>query len=276
MKVSKTLKPGIARAEFLAAYGAALAAPGLPAVRAMLEGHAGPYPPGREIDDEAAATFLALTSLAEPLLAPRYRDIPWRDSEPVRAAALKALAGARMPEPAGLAPWVAGRLAAMPDRPDSPEGWDWHCETVAALYASAQVRYMETVVFTPAAAADFTVRSTAELLAREHPGREPSWLDPFAGQGIFLCRVIELGLLDADIARLYRTRLEGQEYDPYLWHLGKTNVEASFWRRTRGAYGRIEAAVRLMDTFQGYEAENAAVPAAKGGKTCARPGRLTG
>jgi predicted helicase len=120
------------------------------------------------------------------------------------------------------------------------------------VYAKAFKKYTSKYGFvpTPVQVVDFIVISLREVLSKEYPDREPEYLDPFCGTGIFVARLIQLGLIDEDPIATYQSRVTGNEYSPFLWYVMKLNVEEVFWRHTGGVFKHQPfQRAYLTDTF---------------------------
>ena len=111
------------------------------------------------------------------------------------------------------------------------------------------------IVYTPIEVVDFILHSADEVL-REEFGRSLSdegvhVLDPFAGAGIFLARLLQSDLIQAiDLERKYREELHANEIVLLAYYIAAVNIEEAY-RGRRGedtAYEPFNGIV-LTDTF---------------------------
>ena len=117
------------------------------------------------------------------------------------------------------------------------------------------------IVYTPVEVVDFILASTDHALRAEF-GRSLSdegvhVLDPFAGTGIFLVRLLQSTLIqDADLERKYRQELHANEIVLLAYYIAAIHIEEAF----RGRGGRVEdngngggyepfGGIALTDTF---------------------------
>ena len=111
------------------------------------------------------------------------------------------------------------------------------------------------IVYTPTEVVDFILRSADHVL-REEFGKGLSdagvhVLDPFTGTGIFLTRLLQLGLVDdADLSRKYRSELHANEVVLLAYYIAAVNIEEAY-RGQRGADAAYEpfGGIVLADTF---------------------------
>ena len=111
------------------------------------------------------------------------------------------------------------------------------------------------IVYTPTEVVDFILRSADHVLREEFGKRLTDAgvhiLDPFTGTGIFLARLLQLGLVDnADLARKYRGEMHANEIVLLAYYIAAVNIEEAF-RGRRGqetGYKPFDGIV-LTDTF---------------------------
>ena len=111
------------------------------------------------------------------------------------------------------------------------------------------------IVYTPVEVVDFILHSADEVL-REEFGRSLSdegvhLLDPFAGAGVFLSRLLQSDLIDdSDIERKYREELHANEIVLLAYYIAAVNIEEAY-RGRRGEDSDYEAfgGIVLTDTF---------------------------
>ena len=111
------------------------------------------------------------------------------------------------------------------------------------------------IVYTPTEVVDFILRSADHVL-RDEFGRGLTdagvhVLDPFTGTGIFLARLLQLGLVDdADLERKYRGELHANEVVLLAYYIAAVNVEEAYrGRRGEGAGYEPFGGIVLADTF---------------------------
>ena len=111
------------------------------------------------------------------------------------------------------------------------------------------------IVYTPVEIVDFILRSVNDLLHRHFDGASLAdegvhVIDPFAGTGTFITRLIELGLIpDDDLRRKYDTELHANEIMLLAYYIAAINIETAYHGAVGGDYHPFEGMV-LTDTFQ--------------------------
>ena len=111
------------------------------------------------------------------------------------------------------------------------------------------------IVYTPAEVVDFILHSADEVL-REEFGRNLSdegvhILDPFAGVGTFLVRLLQSNLIrDADLERKYHEELHANEIVLLAYYMAAVNIEEAYHGQ-RGEDSGYESfnGIVLTDTF---------------------------
>ena len=111
------------------------------------------------------------------------------------------------------------------------------------------------IVYTPIEVVDFILHSADEVLRKEF-GRNLSdegvhVLDPFAGAGVFLSRLIESDLIqDSDLERKYREELHANEIVLLAYYIAAVNIEEAYrGRREKGSDYEPFRGIVLTDTF---------------------------
>ncbi|MDR2366542.1 MAG: DEAD/DEAH box helicase family protein, partial [Deltaproteobacteria bacterium] len=114
------------------------------------------------------------------------------------------------------------------------------------------------IVYTPVEIVDFIVHSVAETLKREF-GRSISdenvhILDPFAGTGTFVSRLIQSGLLGDSLERKYKSEIHANEIVLLAYYIANVSIESAY-HTAMGANApyRQFNGICLTDTFQLYE-----------------------
>ena len=111
------------------------------------------------------------------------------------------------------------------------------------------------IVYTPVEVVDFILHSADEVLRQEF-GRSLSdegvhLLDPFAGAGVFLSRLLQSDLIqDSDVERKYREELHANEIVLLAYYIAAVNIEEAY-RGRRGENSDYEpfSGIVLTDTF---------------------------
>ena len=111
------------------------------------------------------------------------------------------------------------------------------------------------IVYTPVEVVDFILHSADEVL-REEFGRSLSHegvhiLDPFAGAGVFLSRLLQSDLIqDSDVERKYREELHANEIVLLAYYIAAVNIEEAYRGRCgdESDYEPFNGIV-LTDTF---------------------------
>ena len=122
------------------------------------------------------------------------------------------------------------------------------------------------IVYTPVEIVDFIVRSVEELLYREFDAslRDEGVhiLDPFAGTGTFITRLLQSGFIDSyALRRKYASELHANEVTLLAYYIAAVNIESAYAELTKEynpqdrAYRPFDGIV-LTDTFQTSEASD--------------------
>ena len=113
------------------------------------------------------------------------------------------------------------------------------------------------IVYTPVEIVDFILRGVQELLRREFGAslrdEDVHILDPFAGTGTFMTRLLQSGYIDKDaLLRKYGKELHANEIMLLAYYIAAVNIETAF-AEIAGGYKPFEG-IALTDTFQASEA----------------------
>jgi predicted helicase len=114
------------------------------------------------------------------------------------------------------------------------------------------------IVYTPVEAVDFIIRSVDDVLRKEF-GRGVSdenvhILDPFAGTGTFIVRLLQSGLIrKEDFLRKYKEEIHANEIVLLAYYIAAVNIE-NVWHDLSGEtqYTPFDS-ICLTDTFQMFE-----------------------
>ena len=112
------------------------------------------------------------------------------------------------------------------------------------------------IAYTPVEVVDFILRS-ADTVSRQEFGRgltdeDVHILDPFAGTGTFIYRLLTLPDLvtDQDLAHKYESELHANEWIPLSYYIGALKIEQGYMtRRPNDTYQPFSGVV-LTDTFE--------------------------
>ena len=110
------------------------------------------------------------------------------------------------------------------------------------------------IVYTPVEIVDFILHSVSDVLKDEFGtglGDEGVHiLDPFAGTGTFITRLLQSGLIDnADLPRKYENEIHANEIVLLAYYIASVNIETAFHGLAGGAYKPYNR-ICLTDTFQ--------------------------
>ena len=123
-------------------------------------------------------------------------------------------------------------------------------------YAYPRVADSLGTVYTPVEIVDFIIRSVQELLRKEFNASLSDEgvhvLDPFAGTGTFITRLLQSGFIDRDmLLRKYTSELHANEIMLLAYYIAAVNIETTYVE-IAGEYRPFEGIV-LADTFQASE-----------------------
>jgi predicted helicase len=116
------------------------------------------------------------------------------------------------------------------------------------------------IVYTPIEVVDFINNSVAEILQREFnrniSDENICFLDPFAGTGTFLTRLIQSGLLKDSLQRKYNNEMFCNEIVLLAYYIASINIENAY-HEAMGENTEYQPfnGICLTDTFQLYEDE---------------------
>ena len=111
------------------------------------------------------------------------------------------------------------------------------------------------IVYTPVEVVDFILHSADRVLRQEFgrglSGEGVHVLDPFAGTGIFLARLLQSGLIaEADLSRKYKSELHANEIVLLAYYIAAVHIEEAFHgRREKGGEYEPFGGIVLTDTF---------------------------
>ncbi|MFT3974900.1 MAG: DEAD/DEAH box helicase family protein [Amaricoccus sp.] len=115
------------------------------------------------------------------------------------------------------------------------------------------------IVYTPVEVVDFIIHSVNEVLQSEFGqtlgSRGVHILDPFAGTGTFITRLLQSGLIrPEELEHKYRNEIHANELVLLAYYIAAINIEAAYHGVAGGDYVPFEG-ICLTDTFQLYEQE---------------------
>ena len=114
------------------------------------------------------------------------------------------------------------------------------------------------IVYTPVEVVDFIIQSVSDVL-RENFGKtfndaDVHILDPFAGTGTFITRLIQSGLIDKEnLPRKYQREIHANEIVLLAYYIAAINIENAFHAAARLDTYETFTGICLADTFQSYE-----------------------
>jgi predicted helicase len=116
------------------------------------------------------------------------------------------------------------------------------------------------IVYTPVEVVDFIIHSVDQILKTEFGQNLGSdgvhIIDPFAGTGTFLTRLLQSGLISKEqLAKKYKGEIHANELVLLAYYIAAINIEAVYHSIAGGEYEPFEG-ICLTDTFQMYEKED--------------------
>lgn len=113
------------------------------------------------------------------------------------------------------------------------------------------------IVYTPPEVVDFILHSVSDALTkyfhRSISDRNIHILEPFAGTGTFIARLIHSGLIRTqDLSRKYHEEIHANEIVLLAYYIAAVNIENAFHAASRADYLPFDG-ICLTDTFQTYE-----------------------
>jgi predicted helicase len=120
---------------------------------------------------------------------------------------------------------------------------------------------MSDSVYTPVEVVDFILHSVEAVLKREFgkslSDQDVMIVDPFAGTGTFMTRLIQKGFLGDSLKEKFDGGIRSNELRLLPYYLNFINLEQAYKEAAGGdAEGVLADCVKLADTFQEYEIEN--------------------
>lgn len=114
------------------------------------------------------------------------------------------------------------------------------------------------IVYTPVEVVDYIIRSVEDVLNTDFSAslRDPGVhvIDPFAGTGTFMTRLIQSGLIGReDLRRKYRDEFHANEIMLLAYYIAAVNIEAAYHDATGDEDYAPFPNIVLTDTFQSYE-----------------------
>lgn len=114
------------------------------------------------------------------------------------------------------------------------------------------------IVYTPTEVVDFIIHSVNDVLKDEFGktlgSKGVNILDPFAGTGTFITRMMQSGLIDnEDLQRKYRSELHANEIVLLAYYIASINIESVYQDLLNDEQYEPFAGIVLTDTFQLYE-----------------------
>ncbi|WP_339847976.1 type ISP restriction/modification enzyme [uncultured Halopseudomonas sp.] len=116
------------------------------------------------------------------------------------------------------------------------------------------------IVYTPVEVVDFILHSVNHLLQKEFGqtlgSKGVHIIDPFAGTGTFITRLIQSGLIKPEeLPNKYRNEIHANELVLLAYYIAAINIEAAYHGQVIDEYTPFEG-ICLTDTFQMYEKDD--------------------
>ena len=114
------------------------------------------------------------------------------------------------------------------------------------------------IVYTPVEVVDFIIRSVEDVLNDEFgisiTGKNVQVLDPFAGTGTFITRLLQSGLVKPeDLKRKFDSEIHANEIVLLAYYIATINAESVYQDLSQDRVYRPFDGIVLTDTFQLYE-----------------------
>ena len=218
-----------------------------------------------EIDKEEAVDMLSQHIITQPVFDALFEDYTFSKHNPVSLSMQKVVG---FLEEQGLKKETESLQAfydSVRSRASGIDNLEGRQRVVIELYekffANAFPKVSERlgIVYTPVELVDFLLRSANDILQKEFgkslSDERVNILEPFAGTGSFLVRLLQLkGLIkDKDLKRKYAKELHANEIMLLAYYIAAINIEEAYHRRlstqTKTDYKPFPGIV-LADTFQ--------------------------
>lgn len=116
------------------------------------------------------------------------------------------------------------------------------------------------IVYTPVEVVDFIIHSVNHILKTEFGetlgSKNVHYLDPFAGTGTFVTRLMQSGLISAEQLKYkYKHEIHANEIVLLAYYIAAINIESTYHEIVGGDYVPFEG-ICLTDTFQMYEKDD--------------------
>jgi predicted helicase len=219
------------------------------------------------ISDEEIVEMLAQHLVTAPVFSALFSDYAFADRNPVSVAmqqVIEQLEGHRLDAETGsleafyesIRQRVRG-IAKAEDRQKIV------VELYDKFFSRAFPRLQEKlgIVYTPVEVVDFILHSVEHLLQQEFGATmaddDVHILDPFAGTGTFITRLIQSGLIPADrLPHKYGSELHANELVLLAYYIASVNIESVYHDAVGATAYEPFGGICLTDTFQMYEGED--------------------
>lgn len=214
------------------------------------------------VTDKQAVEMLAQHMVTRPVFEALFEREPNRDANPVSRAMERVVRHIDQHGIGGETEGLEKFYTSIRERAGLAKSEKSRQELIRSLYDSFFATAFKEmakdlgVVYTPVEVVDFILRSADDLL-REHFGRrladkQVHILDPFAGTGTFIVRLLQdSGLIgDADIARKYHHELHANEIVLLAYYVAGVNIESAYRGRVDADENTGFPGIVLTDTFQ--------------------------
>ena len=155
---------------------------------------------------------------------------------------------------------VESRMADVRDAMTRQDLINELCQTFITI-AFPRIAKQMGVVYTPWEIVDFINHSVDDSLQASHGRRltdpDVAILDPFAGTGNFMVRLLCTGLIrNEDMRRKYEHEITCHEICLFAWYIGLIAIESAYHEIMGHEEYVPFRAMRLVDTFAEYEQES--------------------
>lgn len=152
--------------------------------------------------------------------------------------------------------WFANICTAIAEQTDTPaQQQQLLANLCQAFVTKTQKKNQERlgVVYTPVEVVDFILHSVDDILHQEFgkglSDDDVQILEPFAGIGIFVTRLLQSGLIDeAALERKYESEIHANEIMPLPFMIAQANIEQVYESLT-GEHKEFHN-IQLTDTFK--------------------------
>lgn len=210
------------------------------------------------VTEDEAVEMLAQHAITRPVFEALFREAQFVENNPVSQAMETALQAIDEYAVSEETQSLSRFYASVHERVKYARSDRSRQEIIRNLYetffrtAFAKLSERLGIVYTPVEVVDFIVHS-ADTVLRRHFGRGLTdsgvqIIDPFAGTGTFLVRLLQSGLISADdLPEKFSRELHANEIVLLAYYIAAINIESTYHEQT-GSYRSFDGMV-LTDTF---------------------------